>query len=405
MAAALKRRSPADPGRRDRRRVHRQARPLALAASAARRNDQANRRRRRGGGGARRAALRSRRSRRRRPPRRGDQGPPGGARPVPHQRRQCAATARKVRLRLRRRQSDPLRLFVPRRDDAAAGLRAGGRRHRISQLAARQRPRSPARAARARRQRQADAELRHGGDEGRAGRLDLYDQILERERGIRLRRLDRHGGDSRRRLDRRHRPARRFSHPFLRRRPPHSRSRLETIRAEPRFFDLRGQNRLHRRQRPASLRHRRDAPFPRRRRRRAARRDRRPDAHERQAVAARLGAGRGVPLHGGDFGAARRRPALSFDVRRRRDRRRIGVRLGGRQLVRLQPLWPAARSDHAFAGLGRRLFLRRARVVCAQAGRGARDPLRLRPLCLADRGRQARRRPDRAAGSAAKSGG
>ena len=88
---------------------------------------------------------------------------------------------------------------LPRRDDAAARIRASRRGHRLSQLAAGQRPCRAPRAAGALGRRKIDAELRHGGAAGRAGRVDLHDQILERERRIRLRRPHRHGGHSERR--------------------------------------------------------------------------------------------------------------------------------------------------------------------------------------------------------------
>ena len=69
-------------------------------------------------------------------------------------------------------------------------------------------------------QRQADAELRDGGFAGGAGRVELHDQILQRERRGELRRPYRHGGDPERRRRRRDRAARRHPHPFRARRPP-----------------------------------------------------------------------------------------------------------------------------------------------------------------------------------------
>ena len=214
----------------------------------------------------------------------------------------------------------------------------------------------------------------------------------------RLRRLDRHGRDPRRR----HRsrptgPRGDFRIRFRRRRPAHPHPRMEIVEPGADLSTFAGNIVFIGVSAQLALRHRRHAAVARHARRAATRRDRRPDSRQRQADPARLGAWRRVPLHGGACRAARPRPALSLHDRRRAGRARRGDGLGGGQLDRLQPLRPAARSDHALARGGRGLCLRRAGAVRAQAGRGARDSRRLRPLCLADRRRQARRRPDGAA--------
>ncbi len=121
--------------------------------------------------------------------------------------------------------------------------------------------------------------------------------------------------------------------------------------------------------------------------------------------ATRLGAGRRISLHGGAVDGPGGRPAVSLDNWRRVDWLRRFDRFGLRKLVGVYAARSAARPDHALAGVGRRLCLRRGGAVRPQTRRGARDPLRLRPLCLAGGGGETRRRSLPSCGSAARSGG
>ena len=118
--------------------------------------------------------------------------------------------------RHRRRRCDEV--FDPVAWRARASVRIGPtrRRRRLPQLAAGLRPGRPAGAAHPQCRWGAAPEFRHGGASRRAGRVDLYRQVVERQRRNRVRGSLRRAGDAQRRPDDRHRSQPETSGPISR---------------------------------------------------------------------------------------------------------------------------------------------------------------------------------------------
>ena len=292
---------------------------------------------------------------------------------------------------------DDPRLFAPYYPGAAASLQRAARQgvgRRLAQLAARARPDHPPHAddRAGRRHSLSLARRRHA--PARPRRLDLYRQVLRRERREGVRREDRHRQGQHRRLrgpDRGQRPDVDQVHPPGQGALP---AGLERAERRDRQGRDRRPHRHHRHERRGPARSQGDAARSLGAGRRAARPGHRADPARRLPAAARLRHAGRAPLHPGAR-HPHRRPDLS------RAARLGSAVLGGvavaavhrRLLVRLRCLRLAGRSglsrDRAHRGLSRRHAVR----VPAHRARAEPRAPRFLPLHGAGPGRAARRRP------------